>query len=396
MFNPTRHTAALLTLAGLLAVLFTAAPARALDAEHREKAEAALEKAFTYLRQNQNDDGSWSPKPGPAITALIAAGMLSSPGIDREDPAVAKALDYILARQKDDGGIYDRILANYNTSIALMALGRVRNTDSRINKTVEKAQDFLRGLQWDGQKGPDGKTIDENHPYYGGAGYGGSGRPDLSNTATLIAGLNDSGLICTDPAYKRAMVFIERLQGTSANTKYNDQIEPNGGFIYATSHNKDRVGELESKAGTIVDSTGKSRLRTYGSMTYAGFMSYLYAQLDRDDPRVQDALKWVTHNYTLDQNPGMVDNPDTPQDETHQGYYYYLHMFARAMHAWGDPVVTDGDGNNHDWSNELIDKLVSLQNDDGSWINDAHDRWAESDPNLATAYAILALQYALQ
>jgi squalene-hopene/tetraprenyl-beta-curcumene cyclase len=192
------------------------------------------------------------------------------------------------------------------------------------------------------------------------------------------------------------MTFIAQLQGSKANTEFADQIEPGGGFIYSVSTSKDKITELESKAGTLVDSTGKSRLRTYGSMTYAGFMSYLYAELDREDPRVQDAYNWIRHNYTLDQNPGMVDDPETPQDERRQGYYYYLHMLARALHAWGDPVILDAAGKQHDWANDLIDKLTSLQKDDGRWVNDDHDRWAESDPNLDTAYAILALQYALQ
>ncbi|MCH7925963.1 MAG: hypothetical protein IIC51_10560 [Planctomycetes bacterium] len=38
--------------------------------------------------------------------------------------------------------------------------------------------------------------------------------------------------------------------------------------------------------------------------------------------------------------------------------------------------------------------LVSLQRDDGSWVNDA-DRWYEGNPQLVTAYALLALQTAL-
>ena len=36
-----------------------------------------------------------------------------------------------------------------------------------------------------------------------------------------------------------------------------------------------------------------SRLRAYGSMTYAGFKSYVYADLPRDDPRVELALGWL-------------------------------------------------------------------------------------------------------
>lgn len=382
-------------IAALLLVVCCGAPSLAVDAEHRAKADAAIKKAHAWLKSQQSDQGAWSPKYGPAVTGLVVAGMLAGEHPDAADPAVKKAVDYILAHQKPDGGIYDNILGNYNTSICLMALGRLPDQQA-VAPVIKKAQDYLRNLQWAGQIDPEGKPIDENHRWYGGAGYGGHGRPDLSNTATMIAGLHDSGLVCTDPAYVRAMSFISQLQGAKSNTEFGDQIEPGGGFIYSVSQAKDKIDQLESKAGAIVDSAGKSRLRTYGSMTYAGFMSYLYAELDRDDSRVTDAYNWLRRNYTLQQNPGLIDDPDTSQDERRQGYFYYLHMLARALHAWGDPVLIDADGHKHDWANELIDKLISLQSSDGHWVNADHDRWAESDPNLDTAYAVLALQYALQ
>jgi len=36
---------------------------------------------------------------------------------------------------------------------------------------------------------------------------------------------------------------------------------------------------------------------------------------------------------------------------------------------------------------------VALQRPDGSWVNEA-DRWMEGDPNLVTAYSVIALQIA--
>ena len=38
------------------------------------------------------------------------------------------------------------------------------------------------------------------------------------------------------------------------------------------------------------------------------------------------------------------------------------------------------------------EKLASLQQKNGSWINEA-DRWYEGDPNLVTAYCLIALRY---
>jgi squalene-hopene/tetraprenyl-beta-curcumene cyclase len=127
-------------------------------------------------------------------------------------------------------------------------------------------------------------------------------------------------------------------------------------------------------------------------MTYAGLKSYIYAmpaQLTRDDPRVQQAMDWIRNNYTLKRNPGM------PKDAQHQGQYYYYMTFGRAMDAWGASTITTADGETHDWANDLVDALAKRQQDNGSWINTGASRWMEDNPDLVTAYALIALQQAV-
>ncbi|MEX1016651.1 MAG: prenyltransferase/squalene oxidase repeat-containing protein [Phycisphaeraceae bacterium] len=372
-----------------------AAPALALDDDHWRDANAAIERGIEFLRTTQQDDGSWSADPaGPAVTAMIVAAMLDRPDISADDPQVSKAIDFILSHVQEDGGIYDGILPNYNTAIALTALSKINHRPD-VAQAIADAQDFLRGLQWTtGDTDPDGNVVDENHPFYGGFGYGGSGRPDMSNVQIALEGLIDSGVDCEDEVIQRAMVFVNRTQGHASNDMFADKIENDGGFIYSTSINKESIGVPESKASPDMIDEGKagrpvSGLRTYGSITYAGFKSYLYAELDRDDPRVLAARDWIAHNYTLQQNPGM------PENMKHQGLYYYYHTFARAMDAWGASTITTADGDSRDWANDLVAQLVELQHEDGSWANDA-DRWMESDANLVTAYALLALTHAIR
>ena len=122
-------------------------------------------------------------------------------------------------------------------------------------------------------------------------------------------------------------------------------------------------------------------------MTYAGFKSLLYAGLTDDDPRVKAALDWIRRHYTLESNPNM------PDAQSHEGLYYYYHAFARALEAWGRDRIVDANGLSHNWREELCIKLVTLQRQDGSWINPA-DRWYEGNAYLVTAYAILAIQTA--
>ncbi len=393
--------------AGRFAVLITtalvvlASPARALDEEHYRKAREMIDKAIEYLRAEQDEaTGGWMVRGQgpelPAITALVVNGMLMEPEIDADDPAVAAGVDFILSFRQEDGGIYDRILPSYNTSISLSALARVNRSETAA--AIKPAQDFLRRIQWseDVLESPDtpgGEGVDRSHPYYGGVGYGGSGRPDNSNLNLMLQGLRDSGLNCNDPAFRRALVFLERTQmHESVNDMPYAEDSTQGGFIYATSPNKDNIGVGESKAGMIEevapDGRRISRFRAYGSITYAGFKSYIYAKLERDDPRVQLAYDWIRRNYTLEENPGIGTD----------GLYYYYVMFSRALDAWGLPTVQtireDGSTGVRDWANDLIDRLSELQKEDGSF-RVVDDRWMEGEPVLITAYALLALQHAV-
>lgn len=372
--------------------------ANRIDDAHYKLARQVIDRAITFLRSQQDvKTGGWSlPENGkphlPGVSALVLTGMLMEPDIDDNDPAVSRGLDYIMSFRQPDGGIYDSILSNYNTSLSLSAMARVTRAD--VAAAIRPAQDFVRSIQCDGQMGPDGKLIDRSHPYFGGTGYTAESRPDNSNLATMLQGLHDSGLDCNDPAYQRAVVFLQRTQMVdSLNDMAYADGSSQGGFIYSTSPSNNEVGVGESKAGTIEESlddgTRVSRLRSYGSMTYSGFKSYLYANLDREDPRVVMAHDWLMRHYTLDENPGMGM----------QGYYYYLVTLSRSLDAWGSTTITpigaDGQpGEPRDWANDLIDKLASLQREDGSFVNDA-ERWMEGNPVLATSYALLALQHAI-
>jgi squalene-hopene/tetraprenyl-beta-curcumene cyclase len=383
-----RRMIAVTLVAALTAGLF-AAPALALDDAHAAKAEAAIKKGLDWLRKAQGEDGSWSPKYGPAITGLTLSAFARQPGMDRNDPTIAKAIDFILKFVREDGAISGPILGNYNTSLSLMGLAPFSD-DAKIAGIIKRAQQYAMGQQWKtGMKDPDGKEITPDHPFYGGAGYGKHGRPDMNNTTIMVQALYDSGVDCNDPAFKRAMVYISRCQGIASNDMFGEDIEPGGGFIYATSINKENIGTPETKANHTVIVDGKEKLGTYGSITYAAFKSMLFAQADPADPRIKAVWEWISHNYTLEQNPRM------PEEQKFQSYFYYLHVFARAMHATGQAKVKLADGTARDWANDVISQLVELQSEDGSFVNKRADRWGEGDAHLVTAYSVIALQNAL-
>jgi squalene-hopene/tetraprenyl-beta-curcumene cyclase len=337
----------------------------------RAKVGEAINKAADFLKQAQANDGSFSASSGPGITAIVGAALMRC-GRSPHDPVVAKALKYLEGNVHDDGGIYQKGSnhKNYETCLAIVCFQEA-NKNRRYDKLLAKAEKFVEKEQWDEDEGKSPSDMS-----YGGAGYGSASRPDLSNTSFLIDALHAVGRGEDDPAMQKALVFVTRCQNLESknNTspfaaKVND-----GGFYYTVAGE----GGNPEPAGKTAD----GGLRSYGSMTYAGLKSMIYAGVKKDDPRVKAAYNWVQKHYTLDENPGMGGN----------GLYYYYHTFAKALDAVGDANIVDGEGKSHDWRADLSRQFIKSQNPDGSWINKA-PRWLEGDPNLVTAYGLLCLSY---
>jgi squalene-hopene/tetraprenyl-beta-curcumene cyclase len=356
-----------LVVSGLMAAVATAADERV--GPDPEKLAAARMRGIEFLKLSQASDGSWTSSEAPGITGLVTFGMLSA-GASPNDPAVGKALKHLETFLQPDGGLYfpKGNHGNYETAIAMMAF-QAANTDGRYDALLARADKYVRGLQWD-----ESEDTPKDDPKYGGAGYGRTGdRPDLSNTVFFLEALQAAGAKKDDQAVQKALVFLSRCQNleTEFNTtpfaaKIND-----GGFYYTPA-----AGGT-SQAGN----TPEGGLRSYGSMTYAGLKSMVYAGLTPDDPRVKAAYDWIRKFYTVEENPGLGQ----------QGVYYYFQMFAKALQTLDVDYLTDAQGERHDWRKELAEQLFETQQANGSWVN-SNARWYEGDPNLATAYALIALK----
>ncbi len=344
----------------------TPAPAAAVD---RQAYRQALGRAIAFLRTAQAPDGSYASFAGPGVTAVVTTGLLRNDvGVD--DPLVARSLKYLEGMVRPDGGIYQlkSLYRNYETCLAVMCFTEA-NRDGRYTRILKAADAFLKKEQWD-----EGEGHDKSSTYYGGAGYGRRERPDLSNTHFLIEALRSVGNGPDDPAIQRALVFVSRCQNFESeyNTTGLAAKNPDGGFYYTP------VGGGESMAGK----TPAGGLRSYGSMTYAGLKSMIFAGVGPDDPRVKAAVAWIRKYYDLRSNPGLGS----------AGLYYYYHTFAKALDAMGLDRIQDEQGVWHDWRRELLAELLRRQRPDGSWVNE-NARWLEGEPALVTGYALLAMAY---
>lgn len=370
MFDTTTRRQFLGRSTAALGALALAGGTRALGAD--AGGPALADKAVGFLRQRQDAEGSWSSvRKEPGITALVVTALIRSKRVTPAEPVVTKALGYL--EQFVDpkgGGLGKAAHANYSTAVAMMAFHEA-NAGGRYDRIVKGSQDFLKAMQWD-----DGEGKTRNDPFYGGAGYGGANsRPDLSNTSYFIEALRETGLPADDPALKKALVFVSRCQ--NLKSEFNDQPwagkVDDGGFIYTAANGGTSFGGKTDDGG----------LRSYASMTYAGLKSMIYAGLTPSDPRVKAASDYITKHYTVDENPGLGQ----------AGLFYYYHTFAKALALLGKDTLVDASGKSHDWRAELTAALAKRQNADGSWSNPA-DRFMEGDPNLVTAYGLLALAYA--
>jgi squalene-hopene/tetraprenyl-beta-curcumene cyclase len=357
-----------LSFAALAAAVSISAVASAAGPDAASLAESRARGA-EFLANSQADDGSWTSANSPGVSGLCVLALLKS-GRGLDDPAVVKGLAHLETFLRDDGGLYatESKHRNYETAIALQAFVAA-NADARYQSTIDRAVGFLRGLQWD-----DEEQTPESDPAFGGQGYGSHQRPDLSNTAFFVQAMRDAGVAEDDPALQKALVFVSRCQNLESSfntTPFANQVN-DGGFYYTPAAGGTSQAGLTPNGG----------LRSYASMTYAGLKSMIYAGVHPDDPRVVAATEWIRQFYSLEENPGLGQ----------QGLFYYYHTFAKALSVLEMDEFTDASGVAHDWRKELAEHLFQKQQENGSWVNPT-DRWMEGDPNIVTAYSLLALEY---
>jgi squalene-hopene/tetraprenyl-beta-curcumene cyclase len=285
---------------------------------------------------------------------------------------------YLLSCVQPDGGIYRTVsgqkgggLGNYNTAICMTALYATR--DKSLVPVVLKAREFVAATQHAG-----------DDIYQGGFGYDartGRAYTDMLNTfysveaMTVTAGaeeLRPAGEKRADIDWKATISFLERMQNAG-----DAPADDRGGFVY---------NPTDPKGGTVTNAQGVVTFRSYGSITYAGMLSLIYANVNRTDPRVASALDWASRHWTLDENPGMGA----------EGLFFFYNILTRSLAACGVDLVPQSGGSAVDWRVELARKLISLQKVDpesghGYWMNEAGRYW-ENNPVLVSSYALLALE----
>ena len=337
--------------------------AAGLSPATRQQLMQSVGRGAEYLRQQQGADGIWEKHPG--ITGMAVTALLRMPGTTpaAQMPVAGKSLDALAKLAKPDGGIYEKMIPHYITAVSVMAF--VAGGRPQDKPLIEKGRRYLAEHLLD-----EGEGVAPSDKFYGGLGYGGTsdgGRADIISLEYGLRAMKEAETPASDPAWDKAIKFLQRTQN---NSETNDQqwATNDGGFVYYP-------GFSQIPGGT----------QSYGSATYAGVMSYTWANLKKTDPRTQSALKWIRNNYTVDENPGLGQKT----------LYYYYMVFAKALQASSENDIVDAKGVRHNWREELARKLVSLQHTEGYWVNT--DK-AEMQDNkvLVTSFTMMAIQAILK
>ena len=346
----------------------------------KQEIERALDSGLNWLNLEQNkSSGQWGLEEYPALTGLAVRSFLGHPSqstLQKYKKTVEKGLKFVRTKVQSDGGIYGKGLASYNTSICMMALMQAKLSEDL--SIISSARKFLVNQQSDfDRKGTADNVFD------GGIGYGSRwAHSDLSNTHLAMEALfyakktfkeEEGNFIDLD--WDAAISFVGKCQNLPSHNSekwVSNEQSDRGGFVYFPGSSM--AGEIENDDGSIA-------LRSYGSMSYAGLLSFIYAEMNYDDPRVVAVREWLEKHYTILENPGMGP----------QGLYYYYHTMSKALSLSGITMIETEGGKMKDWRKELSLHLVNLQSSDGSWINE-NGRWWEKDPVLVTSYALLTLE----
>ena len=325
-----------------------------------EAVRGAVDGAIAFLRQKQRPNGEWDEYPGyqPGTTALCALALLSA-GLDKDDPNVAKALEFLrdFSPEKQN--------QTYPISLQTMVFCLADPEADRARIEANVAWLVERQL----------KTSNE---YDGGWSYVGidqaSERADNSNSQFALLALYEAeqiGVAIDEAVWKRAENYWLKMQNDDGSWGYRaSTLNPEG---------------FPSGYGT-------------GSMTCAGIAALAMcsgvreatrARVEGDDfvccqdvedeiaVRISSGLNWMGKHFSAKTNPGRAAGTDTY-------FFYYLYGLERIGRLTANRFV----GRN-DWYREGADALLRRKGAFSQFWNAQKD--LAGNNCVSTAFALLFL-----
>jgi len=304
-----------------------------------------LEGAVRYLWNQQAPDGGFHSATygllasGQSLTPFVLDTLLDVPEGVTPRPAggVGGAVGFIRSHTRADGalglmGDAGADYPNYATALAVQALVKAGEHDVGAMVGQLRRQQFAEPGGW-GMGGPVRRPPQAGHV-------------DLSMTRSVLEALRAAGVPASDPAIRKALVYLERSQN------------PDGGFFFSP------VNPQTNKAG---ESGGG--FRSYGTATADGLLALRATGASEGDERVVGARRWLEAHHVPEGAPGLDEGPYDGWDAGLR--FYYAGVISRAM--------------------PHLEVVLPPPQSDGSYRN-ASNLVKEDDPLIATAFALQALR----
>ncbi|WP_417739053.1 DUF4159 domain-containing protein [Rosistilla oblonga] len=311
-----------------------------------EAVQHAIDRGVAFLKKQQSaETGGWQEYTNQScgLSALCTLALLNC-GLDHNDPAVARALDYL--RQCEPKRTY---------SISLQTMVFCQARQARDLATIRTNVRLLENLMI---RRDDGPMQPGGWPYQTGQG---NGDPSNSQFALLaLSAAEERGVAVSKEVFEIAEDYWLRRQQRQGGWTYSSTAKgaPASGSMTCAG-----IASLVITRGR----TGKSQARIE-----KGMIQCCGADIDERDP-IQAGLDWLGKNFLVSANPGV---------RVHG--LYYLYALERVGRLTGHRLI-----GGHDWYREGAEYLLKRQDGfEGFWRGVGHD---DSIPTVGTSFALLFL-----
>lgn len=321
---------------------------------------SGVDGAIAFLRQKQRPSGEWDEYPGyrPGTTALCALALLSA-GLDKDDPTVAKALEFLrdFSPEKQN--------QTYPISLQTMVfcLADPENDRARIEANVAWLVE---------------RQLKTSNEYDGGWSYVGidqaSERADNSNSQFAVLALYEAeqiGVAIDEAVWKRAENYWSRMQNDDGSWGYRASSLNSEGFRsgYGTgSMTCAGIAALAMCSG--VREAARARVEGDGFLCCQDFE-------DEIAVRISSGLNWMGKHFSARTNPGRAAGTDTY-------FFYYLYGLERIGRLTANRFV-----GRSDWYREGADALLRRKGALSQFWNAQKD--LAGNNCVSTAFALLFL-----
>jgi hypothetical protein len=312
----------------------------------------SIDRGIAYLKKEQRRDGSWPDHAGQpgGVTALCTLALLAA-GVPQDDPAIKTALAHLRTLGKPK--------MVYTTSLQTMVFCAAEPAVD--NLLIERNAQWLEQMQ-----------IKDTGPNQGAWAYSSSlGKGDRSNSQFALLALHEAervGVDVEERTWRLALRYWLETQRHGESWNYSEGAASTGSMTCAG-------------IASVVIASGKL---SEGDAQVTGDGRVLCCGEKKNIPEIEKAVAWLDRNFSVRRNP--TDTGIGEDILSKSWLLYYLYGLERVGRLTGKRFI-----GKHDWYREGAEYLISPVMQDtfeGYWKGVGH---AETDPRIATAFALLFL-----